>query len=132
MATNMKFTFDHTLGHGRRGRPQRRRSGSSGEGGRGGGVDPEVLRSLLVTVYSHSMAAAAAAVKEEDDSIECAVCLAELEEGDEARFLPRCGHGFHAECVDMWLGSHSTCPRCRLTVIVSSPPLLSPVPPTPP
>jgi E3 ubiquitin-protein ligase EL5 len=92
-----------------------------------------VLRSLLVTVYSHSMAAAAAAaVKEEDDSIECAVCLAELEEGDEARFLPRCGHGFHAECVDMWLGSHSTCPRCRLTVIVSSPPLLSPVPPTPP
>ncbi|EEE57575.1 hypothetical protein OsJ_07927 [Oryza sativa Japonica Group] len=42
------------------------------------------------------MAAAAAAVKEEDDSIECAVCLAELEEGDEARFLPRCGHGFHA------------------------------------
>uniref|UniRef100_A0A0D9YWF6 RING-type domain-containing protein n=1 Tax=Oryza glumipatula TaxID=40148 RepID=A0A0D9YWF6_9ORYZ len=73
------------------------------------------------------MAAAAAAVKEEDDSIECAVCLAELEEGDEARFLPRCGHGFHAECVDMWLGSHSTCPRCRLTVIVSSPPLLSPV-----
>nr|1IYM_A Chain A, EL5 [Oryza sativa] len=53
-----------------------------------------------------------------DDGVECAVCLAELEDGEEARFLPRCGHGFHAECVDMWLGSHSTCPLCRLTVVV--------------
>uniref|UniRef100_A0A0E0CM31 RING-type E3 ubiquitin transferase n=1 Tax=Oryza meridionalis TaxID=40149 RepID=A0A0E0CM31_9ORYZ len=115
-----------TSGRGRR-RRRRRRSGSGGDGGTGGGVDPEVLRSLPATVYSR--AAAAAAAKEE--GVECAVCLAELEDGEEARFLSRCGHGFHAECVDMWLGSHSTCPLCRLTVVVSPPPL-PPVPPEPP
>ncbi|BAT15074.1 Os11g0649801, partial [Oryza sativa Japonica Group] len=52
-----------------------------------------------------------------DDGVECAVCLAELEKGDEASFLPRCSHGFHAEYVDMWLGSHSTCQLCRLTIV---------------
>uniref|UniRef100_A0A0E0E0Z4 RING-type domain-containing protein n=1 Tax=Oryza meridionalis TaxID=40149 RepID=A0A0E0E0Z4_9ORYZ len=104
---------------------------SGGEGGRGGGVDPEVLRSLPFTVYSRSTAAAA--VKEEEDNgVECAVCLAELEEGDEARFLPPVRPRFHAECVDMWLGSHSTYLLCRLTVVVSSPPLLPPIPSAPP
>nr|USH99676.1 putative RING-H2 finger protein ATL4O precursor [Oryza sativa Japonica Group] len=107
------------------GRGRRRRSGSGGDGGRGGGVDPEVLP---VTVYSRAAAAAAA----KEDGVECAVCLAKLEDGEEARFLRRCGHGFHAECVDMWLGSHSTCPLCRLTVVVPPPPLLPPVPPEPP
>ncbi|XP_052144614.1 E3 ubiquitin-protein ligase EL5 [Oryza glaberrima] len=128
-------TTTSTSGRGRRPRP-RRRSGSGGDGGTGGGVDPEVLRSLPVTVYSRSTAAAAAAKEEEDDDdgVECAVCLAELEDGEEARFLPRCGHGFHAECVDMWLGSHSTCPLCRLTVVVPPPPPppLPPVQPEPP
>lgn len=89
------------------------------------GVDPELLRSLPVTVYS-------AAAK--GDEVECTVCLSELEDGEEARFLPRCGHGFHAECVDMWLASHVTCPLCRLTVAkpddTMMPPraFLSPVP----
>ncbi|KAF8693466.1 hypothetical protein HU200_038863 [Digitaria exilis] len=63
-----------------------------------------------------------------------------LEDGEEARFLPRCGHGFHAECVDTWLSSHTTCPLCRLTVAKpdddEAPPcpvalLLPPVPPEP-
>uniref|UniRef100_A0ACD5ZBG4 Uncharacterized protein n=1 Tax=Avena sativa TaxID=4498 RepID=A0ACD5ZBG4_AVESA len=76
------------------------------------GVDPELLRSLPVTVYR----AAAPSAGEDDVGVECAVCLSQLEDGEEARFLPRCGHGFHAECVDMWLSSHSTCPLCRVTV----------------
>ncbi|XP_062223056.1 E3 ubiquitin-protein ligase EL5-like [Phragmites australis] len=99
----------------------RRRRGVRTVAGRGGsartrGVDPEVLRSLPVTVYR-----ATAGPKE--DAVECAVCLAELEDGEEARFLPRCGHGFHVECVDMWLASHSTCPLCRLTVAKPDVPL---------
>uniref|UniRef100_A0ACD5YNF5 Uncharacterized protein n=1 Tax=Avena sativa TaxID=4498 RepID=A0ACD5YNF5_AVESA len=81
-------------------------------GRRDKGVDPELLRSLPVTVYR----AAAPSAGEDDVGVECAVCLSQLEDGEEARFLPRCGHGFHAECVDMWLSSHSTCPLCRVTV----------------
>jgi E3 ubiquitin-protein ligase EL5 len=72
------------------------------------GVDPELLRSLPVTVYRAKGASS--------EAEECAVCLAALEDGEAARFLPRCGHGFHAECVDTWLASHTTCPLCRLTV----------------
>ncbi|KAG8071088.1 hypothetical protein GUJ93_ZPchr0006g42207 [Zizania palustris] len=113
------------------GRGRRRRGGAGGVDpwmdGRAvrGGVDPEVLRSLPVTVYRR-------ADKEED--VECAVCLAELEDGEEARFLPRCGHGFHVDCVDQWLDSHSTCPLCRLTVVKPNvpPPPPRPLPPVPP
>ncbi|PUZ56991.1 hypothetical protein GQ55_5G392800 [Panicum hallii var. hallii] len=52
---------------------------------------------------------------------ECAVCIAELQDGDEARALPRCGHRFHAACVDAWLRRrHSTCPLCRASVVVAA------------
>ncbi|KAK1617535.1 hypothetical protein QYE76_023052 [Lolium multiflorum] len=78
------------------------------------GVDPELLRSLPITVYRAAVPKGSTA---EDVSVECAVCLSELEDGEEARFLPRCGHGFHAQCVDTWLASHSTCPLCRVTVV---------------
>lgn len=44
---------------------------------------------------------------------ECAICLAEFIEEDEIRVLPQCGHGFHVNCIDTWLGSHSSCPSCR-------------------
>jgi E3 ubiquitin-protein ligase EL5 len=83
------------------------------QGARDKGVDPELLRSLPVTVYRAAAPNGSAA---EDVGVECAVCLCELEDGEEARFLPRCGHGFHAQCVDMWLASHTTCPLCRVTV----------------
>ncbi|TVU29651.1 hypothetical protein EJB05_21227, partial [Eragrostis curvula] len=76
----------------------RRRSGAqeSQSGGRcKRGVDPELLRSLPVTVCR------AAANGSSDDAVKCAVCLAALDDGEEARFLPRCGHGFHAGCVDL-------------------------------
>ncbi|KAL0887139.1 hypothetical protein Bca101_011122 [Brassica carinata] len=38
-------------------------------------------------------------------------------EGDFGRKLRFCGHGFHVECIDMWLSSHSTCPLCRSPVL---------------
>ncbi|WOL18190.1 hypothetical protein Cni_G26983 [Canna indica] len=54
--------------------------------------------------------------------VECAICIAEFADGDVVRVLPQCGHGFHAECVDTWLRSHSTCPSCRRILVVPAPP----------
>nr|GMC53892.1 RING-H2 finger protein ATL60-like [Ipomoea batatas] len=36
-----------------------------------------------------------------------------VSEGEKARLLPKCNHGFHVDCIDMWFHSHSTCPLCR-------------------
>ncbi|KAK2643495.1 hypothetical protein Ddye_025258 [Dipteronia dyeriana] len=57
----------------------------------------------------------------EDDGIqeglECVVCLSVFEESDVCRCLPKCGHSFHVECIDMWLHSHTNCPICRAPVV---------------
>ncbi|KAF8413789.1 hypothetical protein HHK36_001782 [Tetracentron sinense] len=71
------------------------------------GLDASVIASLPLFVYKQTESL--------DDTamIECAVCLSTLEEEEMARLLPNCKHTFHAECIDMWLNSHSTCPICR-------------------
>ncbi|GLT35224.1 hypothetical protein SLA2020_096930 [Shorea laevis] len=51
--------------------------------------------------------------KELVTGIECAVCLAEIEEDQPARLIPGCNHGFHLQCADTWLSNHSVCPVCR-------------------
>lgn len=66
------------------------------------GLDPSVLRSLPVIIF-----------ESEKNGLECAVCLCELSKGEKARMLPKCNHGFHVDCIDMWFQSHSTCPLCR-------------------
>lgn len=73
------------------------------------GLDPAVIASLPIFVYKQT------AIGENDDSssVECAVCLSVLEDQEKARLLPNCNHTFHAECIDKWLSSHSTCPICR-------------------
>lgn len=48
---------------------------------------------------------------------ECAICLGEFEIGDELRILPNCSHGFHVNCIDDWLVSHSSCPYCRHSLL---------------
>ncbi|XP_059644899.1 E3 ubiquitin-protein ligase RHA2A-like [Cornus florida] len=46
-------------------------------------------------------------------AVECAVCLCEIEEGDEIREL-KCAHLFHRVCLDRWVEyRHITCPLCR-------------------
>ncbi|CAL4950211.1 unnamed protein product [Urochloa decumbens] len=70
------------------------------------GLDPAVLAAIPVVVLG-----AGAAVGD------CAVCLAELEPGEKARALPRCGHRFHAECIDAWFRGNATCPLCRADVV---------------
>lgn len=43
----------------------------------------------------------------------CSICLTEFERGVLLKEL-RCGHFFHAECIDPWLLSEkAVCPICR-------------------
>lgn len=44
---------------------------------------------------------------------ECVICLSEFTNGEKVRILPKCNHGFHVRCIDKWLSSHSSCPKCR-------------------
>lgn len=68
------------------------------------GLEPSVLRALPVVIFRP---------EEFKEGLECAVCLSELVEGEKARVLPICNHGFHVDCIDMWFHSNTTCPLCR-------------------
>ncbi|KAL0735097.1 hypothetical protein Bca4012_011307 [Brassica carinata] len=74
------------------------------------GLDPSVISSIPLFVYEEED-------EEEEEEEECVICLGLWEEGDFGRKLRFCGHGFHVECIDMWLSSHSTCPLCRSPVL---------------
>ncbi|XP_020207245.1 E3 ubiquitin-protein ligase ATL31 [Cajanus cajan] len=50
-------------------------------------------------------------------TLECAVCLNEFEDTETLRLIPKCDHVFHPECIDEWLGSHTTCPVCRANLV---------------
>ncbi|XP_019189456.1 PREDICTED: RING-H2 finger protein ATL2 [Ipomoea nil] len=71
------------------------------------GLEAAVIGSLPVFEYSS---------KDRTEPVECAVCLAEFEDNEKGRLLPKCNHSFHTECIDMWFHSHSTCPLCRSPV----------------
>ncbi|XP_040381284.1 RING-H2 finger protein ATL3-like [Oryza brachyantha] len=76
------------------------------------GLPAAVLRGLPVTVYAKPGGGGAGA----GEGLECAVCLSEVADGEKVRLLPKCEHGFHVECIDMWFHSHDTCPLCRAPV----------------
>ncbi|KAL5217193.1 hypothetical protein ABZP36_017877 [Zizania latifolia] len=85
-------------------------AGPGDAGGQGRGLDEAAIAALPRKE-----------VAEGDPAADCAVCITELAAGEAARLLPRCGHVFHVECVDMWLRSHSTCPLCRCAVADEAP-----------
>ncbi|XP_047062665.1 E3 ubiquitin-protein ligase RING1-like [Lolium rigidum] len=71
-------------------------------GGVGGGVPPA----------SKAAIAALREVRAEQEGSplgDCAICLDAFDAGKE---MP-CGHRFHGECLDRWLGVHGSCPVCR-------------------
>ncbi|KAL3364110.1 hypothetical protein AABB24_013055 [Solanum stoloniferum] len=82
------------------------------------GLDPSIIASLPVFILKQNDI-------NQNNSIECTVCLSALEDGETVRNLPNCKHVFHAECIDKWFGSHSTCPICRTE---AEPRLLQPEP----
>lgn len=48
----------------------------------------------------------------------CSVCLYTFEEGEMLRRLA-CGHSYHSECLDRWLLTNASCPRCRKAARIS-------------
>ncbi|XP_016455082.2 E3 ubiquitin-protein ligase ATL23-like [Nicotiana tabacum] len=44
---------------------------------------------------------------------DCAICLDVIENEELARLVPGCNHGFHLECLDLWLSKQPFCPVCR-------------------
>lgn len=72
------------------------------------GLDKRVIESLPFFRFS--------SLKGLRQGLECAVCLSEFEDIEVLRLLPKCKHAFHIDCIDQWLGKHSTCPLCRLSV----------------
>ncbi|KAK9265622.1 hypothetical protein L1049_010488 [Liquidambar formosana] len=74
------------------------------------GLHPSIIALLPIFTYksTHRL--------DHGEPTECSVCLSTIVEEATVRVLPNCKHMFHAECVDMWLSSHVTCPICRTTV----------------
>ncbi|XP_057770488.1 RING-H2 finger protein ATL3-like [Salvia miltiorrhiza] len=70
------------------------------------GLEPSLLKTIPVIMFDPKQF-------KDGLGLECAVCLCEICEGEKARLLPKCNHGFHVDCIDMWFQSHSTCPLCR-------------------
>uniref|UniRef100_A0A1J3IW70 RING-type E3 ubiquitin transferase n=1 Tax=Noccaea caerulescens TaxID=107243 RepID=A0A1J3IW70_NOCCA len=77
------------------------------------GLDAEALGSFPTFVYSEVKA-----VRIGKGGVECAVCLCEFEDDETLRLMPPCSHVFHADCVDVWLSDHSTCPLCRADLVL--------------
>ncbi|CAN8244227.1 unnamed protein product [Cochlearia groenlandica] len=83
-----------------------------------------IKQSLSVTTYRD----AAAERYSPCVSDTCAVCLGDLEDGDDIRELVNCRHVFHVECIDRWLDyeccdgeeddNHRTCPLCRAPLLI--------------
>lgn len=78
------------------------------------GLQKNVLRKIPVTIYGSDT---------DVPVTDCPICLAEFVEGEKVRVLPRCHHGFHVRCIDIWLASHSSCPTCRRSLL--DPPVCS-------
>jgi hypothetical protein len=80
------------------------------------GLEKSVVESLPTFVYKKEDFVAAdrsSLPPPQQHQLECAVCLEEFKENETGRTLPKCGHSFHVECIDMWFHSHSSCPLCR-------------------
>ncbi|CAN6329696.1 unnamed protein product [Urochloa humidicola] len=92
------------------------------------GLDDAAIKSLPSAPYFLSAAGSASgsARGSPGKSRECAVCLLEFADGDELRALPLCAHAFHADCIDVWLRAHASCPLCRAAVALP-PPVASPL-----
>lgn len=81
------------------------------------GLDSSAISSIPLFVYKS---------EEQKHGLECVICLSVFQDDDIGRTLPKCGHAFHVECIDMWLHSHSNCPICRAPAACEKKPVITP------
>jgi hypothetical protein len=56
-------------------------------------------------------------IVEDGETVTCSICLDECPGAEgSARVVAKCGHKFHAECLETWLKRHDQCPNCRCNV----------------
>ncbi|XP_019200348.1 PREDICTED: RING-H2 finger protein ATL74 [Ipomoea nil] len=89
------------------------RFSSDSDGGGGGGLKKSSLKQIPVAVYGSGVNIPAT---------DCPICLGEFLDGEKVRVLPKCHHGFHVRCIDVWLAAHPSCPTCRQSLIELPPP----------
>ena len=78
-----------------------------------GRPDPQLAQRLPMRKYNANS----------ETTKKCGICGNEFTEEDEVRVLP-CDHIFHPQCIDEWLGKHSSlCPLCKKRVPRVLPPL---------
>lgn len=51
----------------------------------------------------------------EDESFDCTICLAPVEDGEQVGVLP-CSHIFHADCLGQWIQRRNVCPLCQTEI----------------
>ncbi|KAI3678815.1 hypothetical protein L6452_38118 [Arctium lappa] len=73
------------------------------------GLDEFIIRDIPVCQYTRTEG-------EKRSLYECVVCLNDFQELDALRILPSCNHGFHLDCIDIWLQNNANCPLCRLSI----------------
>ncbi|KAF8101677.1 hypothetical protein N665_0201s0004 [Sinapis alba] len=77
------------------------------------GIDAAIVNSFQTFLYSE--------VKEQrigNGGVECVVCLCEFQDDDTLSLMPNCCHVYHSSCVNVWLSDHSTCPLCRVDLVI--------------
>ncbi|XP_074284653.1 RING-H2 finger protein ATL16-like [Silene latifolia] len=95
------------------------------------GLDAAVIRSIPVIKYRKSSAVGRRKNADDNENdndndnnkeseIECAVCLSEFQDGEKLRVIPNCCHGFHIDCIDIWLQTSDNCPLCRSAISATS------------
>lgn len=83
------------------------------------GASEEAMATLRRFAYgdANSFFTRAEKQKDNDDDDECcAVCRAGFERDDRCLGLPRCGHAYHAECLEPWLAENKCCPLCKTEI----------------
>lgn len=78
------------------------------------GLHPQIIGTLPTKTYIADEQEGCSADSSGDDGC-CPICLCEFSNGDELRVLP-CGHEMHKTCLDAWLITNPTCPKCRYSM----------------